>query len=146
MILDKDLQFSDAQAVTAAAASDNYVDLGVARGIGHGENLVFAISVDTTFTDSSSNSTLAVTLETDDNTSFSSAATVATLVTIPAVTVAGTKYFVKLPIATTVPYERYIRVYFTPANGDLTTGAVSVELVKDADQWTSYASGFSTGI
>jgi hypothetical protein len=152
MILDNDLLFSDAQAVTAAAASTNYYDTGplftgnTGRNIGMGENLYFSISVDTAMTDSSSDSTLAVTLETDDNTSFSSAATVATLVTIPAVTAAGTKYFVKVPIATTVPYERYIRCYFTPANGNLTTGAFTVALVKDPDNWTSYASAVSTGI
>lgn len=152
MILDADLLFSDAQAVTAAAASTNYYDTGplfsgnTGRNLGAGDELYVAISVDVAMTDASSNSTLAVTLETDDNTSFSSASTVATLVTIPATTAAGTKYFVALPRQTTVNYERYIRIYFTPANGDLTTGSFTVALVKDVDNWTSYKSGATTGV
>lgn len=151
MIVDADLQFSNAQAVTAAAASTNYVDLGplftgnTGRNIGHADDLYVSITIDTTMTDASSDSTLAVSLETDDNTSFSSAATVAALVTIPAVSVAGTKYFVKLPIATTVPYERYIRIYYTPANGNLTTGAFSAHIVKVPDNWMGYVGGYSTG-
>jgi hypothetical protein len=152
MILDNDLLFADALAVTAAAASTNYYDTGplfsgnLGRNLGMGDNIYFSISVDTAMTDSGSNSTLTVDLQTDDNTSFSSAATVATLVTIPAVSAAGTKYFVKMPIATTVPYERYIRIYFTPNNGDLSAGAFTVAIVKDPDNWTSYVSAVSTGI
>jgi len=108
--------------------------------------MYISISVDVTMTDASSDSTLAVTLETDDNTSFSSASTVATLLTIPAVTVAGTKYFVRLPIGTTVPYERYIQLRYTPANGNLTTGSFTAALVKNIDKWSSTASAVSTGI
>jgi hypothetical protein len=83
--------------------------------------------------DSGSDATVAITLETDDNSSFSSAATVATLVTVPAVQVAGTRYIVRLPIATTVPYERYLQLRYTVANGPLTAGAFSAGIVKDAD-------------
>lgn len=152
MFMDADLLFSDAQAVTAAAASTNYYDTGplfsgnTGRRLGVSDELYFSISVDTTMTDSGSDSTLAVTLETDDNTSFSSASTVATLVTIPAVTTAGTKYFVRVPVATTVPYERYIRIYFTPANGNLSAGAFTVAMVKNIDNYETYVSAVSTGI
>lgn len=152
MIMDGDLLFSDAQAVTAAAASTNYLDTGplfsgnTGRDIGVSSELYFAITVDVAMTDSGSDSTIAVTLETDDNTSFSSIATVATLVTIPALSPAGTKYFVKVPIASTVPYEKYLQIKFTPANGNLTTGSFTVALVKNIDNWTSYKSAVSTGI
>lgn len=151
MLLDADLLFSDAQAVTATAASSNYYDTGplfagnTGRNLGVSE-LYFAISVDVAMTDSGSDSTIAVSLETDDNTSFSSIATVATLVVIPALTAAGTKYFVRLPIATLVPYERYLQIKYTAANGNLTTGSFTVALVKNIDNWTSYASAVSTGI
>lgn len=151
MFMDSDLLFSDAQAVTATAASTNYYDTGplftgnTGRNLGVSE-LYFSISVDVAMTDSGSDSTIAVSLETDDNTSFSSIATVATLVTIPALTAAGTKYFVKVPIATTVPYERYLQIKYTTANGNLTTGSFTVALVKNIDNWTSYVSAVSTGI
>ena len=143
MILDAELEFSSAQAVTAAAASTNYYDMGAVCGIGVGEEIYIRVGVVTTMDDSGDDSTLAVTLETDDNTSFSSAATVATLVTIPAVTVAGTEYYIKVPIGTTVPYERYIRLYYTPANGNLSAGAFDAHIVKDIQKYTDYASGYS---
>lgn len=151
MFMDADLLFSDAQAVTAAAASTNYYDTGPlatgnARNLGVGEELYIAISVDTTFADTGSNSTLTVALETDDNTSFSSAAVVATLLTIPALAAAGTIYFVRMPIETTVPYERYLRIYYTPNNGDLSAGAVTAAIVKDISAYKSYVGGWSTGI
>lgn len=157
MICDRDLLFSDSQAVTAAAASSNVVDLGPlaaaavsggainARDLGYGEDLYLFINCEVAMTDSGSDSTLAVTIETDDSDSFGSAGTVATVVTFAALTAAGTKYFAKLPIATTVPYERYIRLKYTPANGNLSTGTFSAGLVKDADQFRSFNAGWTTG-
>jgi hypothetical protein len=152
MFMDQDLVFSDAQAVTAAAASTNYYDTGplftgnTGRDLGAGERMWFAISVDVAMTDGSSNSTLTVDLQTDDNTSFTSASTVATLLTVPAVSAAGSIWFVPVPRQTTVDYERYIRIYFTPNNGDLSAGSFTVAIVKDVDKWKSYKSAVSTGI
>lgn len=152
MLLDNDLVFANEQAITATAASTNYYDTGplftgnTGRDLGVTSEIYFAISVDVAMTDSGSDSTITVSLETDDNTSFASIATVATLVTIPALTAAGTKYFVKVPVATTVPYERYLQIKFTTTNGNLTTGSFTVALVKNIDKWVSYKSAVSTGI
>lgn len=151
MMMDADLLFSDAQAVTATAASSNYIDTGplftgnTGRDLGVSE-LYLAVSVDVAMTDSGSDSTIAVSLETDDNTGFSSAATVATFITIPALTAAGTKYFFRLPVSPAIPYERYLQVKYTAANGNLTTGSFTAALVKNIDSWRSYASAVSTGI
>lgn len=162
MFMDADLLFSDAQAVTATAASTNYIDTGplgyvgatsstnpplnTGRNLGISSELYISISVDVAMTDSGSDSTITVSLETDDNSSFSSIATVATLVVIPALTAAGTKYFVKMPIATTVPYERYLQIKYTTTNGNLTTGSFTTAIVKNIDNWTSYQSAVSTGV
>jgi hypothetical protein len=144
MMLDKQLLFSEAQAITAAADSTNVIDLGVARSIGVGEELYIFIEVDVAFTDSSSDSTLTVNLVTDDNASLSSDSTIQTLVTIPALAAAGTQYIVRLPIGTTVPYERYIGLVYTPNNGNLTTGSITAGIVKDPQRnLPYYASGFS---
>lgn len=143
MILDKELEFSSEQAVTAAAASTNIVDLGSARDIGVGEELYIRIGVTTTLDDSGDDSTLTVTLETDDNEAFASASTVATLVTIPATAAAGTEYFVKLPIELAQAYQQYIRLYYAPANGNLSAGAVDANIVKDIQKYTDYPSGYS---
>ncbi|MCA1831222.1 MAG: hypothetical protein LC750_00480 [Actinobacteria bacterium] len=149
--MDADLLFSDAQAVTATAASTNYYDTGplysgnTGRNLGVAE-LYFSITVDVAMTDSGSDSTITVSLETDDNTSFSSVATVATLVVIPALTAAGTKFFVRVPLAGAVPFERYLQLKYTTTNGNLTTGSFTAAIIKNIDSWTSYTSAVSTGI
>lgn len=143
MILDAELEFSSEQAVTASAASTNIVDLGVARDIGVGEETYIRIGVTETMDDSGDDSTLTVSLQTDDNSSFGSASTIATLVTIPATTVAGTEYFIKVPIAITQDYERYIRLYYTIANGNLSAGKFDANIVKDIQKYKDYPSGFS---
>lgn len=157
MICDADLLFSDAQAVTATAASTNYIDTAPlasalvsggsanSRDLGVGEQLYWYALVDVAMTDSGSDSTIAVSIETDDNTSFSSAATVATIVTFAALSAAGTKYMGRLPIATTVPYERYVRLKYTTANGNLTTGSFTAGLAKDLDKYVSNVAGWTTG-
>lgn len=149
MFMDKDLEFSTAQAVTAAAASTNYIDLGplftgnLIRDLGVSEMYV-AVTCTTAMTDSGSDSTLAVTWETDDNTSFSSVATLFTVCTFPAVSAAGTKFFFRLQPG--LSYERYNQLRFTPANGNLTTGSFTASIVKNIDSFKSYKSAVSTGI
>lgn len=137
MLFDAMNKFSDAQAVTASAASTEYMDLGVARQIGDGENLYVMIVCDVAMTDTGSNSTLAVTLETDDNSSFSSATTVQTIGTFAATSAIGTKLIARLQPSTA--YERYIRLYYTTANGDLSAGSFTAFLVKDVGNYKAYA-------
>lgn len=141
MILDAHLLFDDAAAHLTTEASTNLIDLSAIRDIGTGEDLYFVILVDTAFTDASSNSTMAITLESDDNASFSSAATAQTIGTFAALSAAGTTLFAKL--APGAINERYLRVKYTVANGDLTTGAFTAFLTKDVQKYTSYADGLT---
>lgn len=149
MILDNQLLFSDAQAVTATAGSTNIIDTAplftgnTGRNVGMGRQMYIFVTVDTAFTDSGSDSTIAVTIETDDNTSMSSPTTIATLTTFAALTAAGTKFFAPLPLAT---YERYIGLRYTTANGNLTTGAFTAGLVLNVDQFLATATGYTTGV
>lgn len=141
-IMDAENQFSDNQAVTAAAASENVIDLGIGRDIGVGDpDLYLVILVTETSDDAGDNSTLAVSLETDDNEAFASATKVADLITLPANVAAGTQYVIPVPTALLAAYERYIRLKYTPANGDLSAGKFSAFLTLDATQYTQYASG-----
>jgi hypothetical protein len=153
MYIDAQLLFSDAQAVTAAAGSSNVIDTGplfsgiTGRNLGVGARAYIWLTVDTTFTDSGSDSTLAVSLETDDNAAFSSATSLGTLTTLAALTASGTSMFFPLPVASAAaPYERYIRLKYTPANGDLSAGAISAGITTDIQQWVSTVGGFSTGV
>lgn len=140
MILDSQLELSTEQAVTAAAASENIIDLGVARDIGVGEELYVVGVVTTAMTDASSDSTLEVKLQTDDNSGFSSATDTQTLFTFPATSAVGTIYVARIQPA---DYEQYLRAYYTPANGNLTTGSFDLFIVKDIQKYKDYASGFT---
>lgn len=141
MLIDRQLRFSSAQAVTAAAASTDLVDLGVARDIAPGQTLWVVIVCTTAMTDSGSNSTLAVTVESDTAAAFSSATTVQTVGTFAAVSAAGT--VVKAQLAPMSTDERYIRLYYTPAGGDLSTGSFTAFITSDPDNWTAYADGIT---
>lgn len=151
MMYDLQTQFSSAQAITASAASTNYIDLNSIKNIGVGQDLNLVAIVTTAFTDSGSDSTVTISVQTDDNSSFSSAATLLTLNTLAALTAAGTTRIAKLPqlasgsLTTTSAggYERYMQLYYTVANGNLTTGAITAFLSLDVQAWTPYASGFS---
>jgi len=141
MLVDAQNLFSDAQAITASAASTNLLDLGIARSLGDGERLYVVCLVDTAFTDSGSDSTVAVTIETDDNADFSSATTAQTLGTFAALSAAGSVLIV--PIAAFATEERYVRLYYTLANGSLTTGAITAFITHDVQRYTAYADGFT---
>jgi hypothetical protein len=141
MIVDAQLQFSAAQAITAAAASTNYIDVGIARNVGVGENLFIVVTVDTAFTDASSDSTLTVALEGDSTTTFTPDGS-QTLFTIPALAAAGAMYIARINPDFAANY-RYMQLKYTPNNGNLTTGAVTANIVKDVQKYTSYAKGYS---
>lgn len=134
MIIDKLLEFSDSQAITATAASTNVIDLGADRDLGVSDIDVF-IQVMETFAASGA-ATLTITLETDDNSSFSSATA---LWTSPAISktalVAGYnpgKF--KLPQVT----ERFLRCNYTVATGPMTAGKVSAALLTGRQNWRAY--------
>lgn len=129
MIIDKDLQVADAQAVTVSAASTSFIDLGV-KGDALGNELYFVALVDTSFTTGDS-AVLAVSLQCDDNSSFSSAKTLVSTATIAAATlVAGYKALVvKVPVGC----ERYVRAYWTVTVGSMTAGKIDAFFVTGFD-------------
>lgn len=133
MIIDYNLQLSDAQSVTADAASTNVIDLGADRDIGPGEDMKIVVSFDVAMGGSSP--TLAVQVETDDNSSFSSASTVLTSRTISAAA-AGDTLVMGLPDTN----ERYIRLNYD-VGGTSPTMTVSASIVKDAQQYYAYPDG-----
>jgi hypothetical protein len=142
MILDAENRFSNAQALTATANSDNVLDLGLAgRDIGAGEVLYIVVVVTTAFTDSGSDSTITVTLVTDDNSSLSSVATLATLGVFPALSAVGARIVYAIPPG--LAFERYIALAYTATGGSLTTGAVTAVITKDVDAYKSYAANYN---
>lgn len=133
MLRDAQLAFSDAQAVTTAAAnaSTNIVDyLGPAPSdMGVGEEMWLVISVNTAVT-SAGAANVVFTVQTDDNSSFSSAATLYTSASLAKATlVAGYRVAaIRVPTAC----ERYIRVVYTP-DATLTAGKFDAYLTRNVD-------------
>lgn len=140
MIMDSLLLFSDAQAVTSAAASDSVVDLGSARNIGVGEDLYIVAILDVAMADTGSDSTLAVALEGDSTSSFTPDSTI-TLFTFAAISAIGTKKVAKVP--PDFMNLRFARLKYTPAGGDLSAGSITAFVTHDPDQYTSYADGIT---
>lgn len=141
MIIDAQTRFSNAQAITSTAASTNLIDLGAIRNLGVGQNLYVVVQVTTAMADSSSNSTIAVTTETDDNAGFTNATTGQTIGTFAAVSAVGTTIVGQLyPDRAN---ERYLRLKYTPANGNLSAGAFTAFLTPDIQNWQAYAKGYT---
>lgn len=144
-------EFSDAQAIVAAAASTNYVDLGAARaGLGIGTPVFLCIRVNTAPTQSGD--TISIEFQQDDNSSFSSPTTVF----MPLVGAAGAEvactdtrldaagdwiYRGALPYEVT---ERYVQLYYnnTTSNGTITLDAFlslgpETDIGANAQIWVS---------
>jgi hypothetical protein len=136
MILDKQLEFSSAQAVTATAASTNLIDFSAVRDMGTGTQLYVVCVCTVAMTDASSDSTLAVALEGDSTTTVTPDYT-RTLFTFSALSAAGT-----VKIAALGPDDlnlQYAQLKYTPANGNLTTGSFSAYLTTNIQRYVSYA-------
>jgi hypothetical protein len=136
MYVDAQLLFSDEQAVTASAGSTNTVDLSAVRDLGVGEPLYVVVVCTEAMTDSGSDSTVAVALETDSTTTITPDAT-RTLFTFSALSAAGT-----VKISRLGPDDfnlRYGRLYYTLANGNLSTGKFTGFITNNVQKYTSYA-------
>jgi hypothetical protein len=142
MIIDDQTTFSWAQAVTASAASTNYVDTGIARNLGVGqEQLYLVIACVTSMTDGASDSTVIATVQTDTTSAFGAPVTLATDTTFAALSAAGTSHII--PLSPGWAYKRFLRIYYTVANGNLTTGNFSAFIVSDVDLQAFYGIGYT---
>lgn len=148
MIIDKLLEFSDAQAVTVTALSTNVADLyplgnntatNLTRDIGTGEDVYLVVQVGSTVTGAG---TLSVTLESDDNVGMASPTVHVTTAAVAFGTLtAGTNVArIKLPAGN---YERYLAVRYTVAAGPFTGGTFDAFIVKDTQANLIYKSGFT---
>lgn len=136
MIFDLQSLFSDAQAVTASAASTNYYDRGapgtpyggvttLQRDWGKGNIIPIRIQVVTTFATLTS---LKVAIQADDDVNFGSPTTVLESEAIAAASLVAGYYFnlTHMPMKLT---ERYVRLYYTVAGSDATAGKITAGVV-----------------
>jgi len=136
---------------SAGTTGHGFIDLGATDAFalnsntgteyfGVGESIAIVILVTTLMNDASTPRaiTVACTLETADDSAFTSnLTTIATLGTLAAGSVAGTRIVGRLPLG--AAYRRYIRVKFT-LSGTLTGGKFSAFLAHDVDFNTAYPS------
>lgn len=130
-ILDKQLQFSDGQAITATAPSTNIVDLGppgpnrLTPGA-EGQDWFIHIWFPVQFTAAGAG-TLTIALQTDDDVAFGSPVTLATFGPIGKASLGPGITPAELPLAIKVPMDcqRYLRLNYTVATGPMTAGTVS---------------------
>jgi len=136
MVLDKSLLFSEAQAITADAASTNVIDLGalgitphlgaqLKHNVGH-KKIPLLIQVVENFATLTS---LKIAIQSDDNDGFSSAKELLAITVPVAELIAGFKVpFRQLPIIK----ERYVRIYYDVNGSNATAGKITAGIVLDA--------------
>lgn len=131
MIIDRLLEFSDAQALTATAASTNVIDLGSDAEIGPGRPLWVVITIDVEL--DGTTPTFQAALQTDDNDSFSSPTVIAESEQFSALA-AGDKIVIGVPYSN----ERYLRLNYT-LGGTTPTVSVSAHLTdQEPGFWKAY--------
>lgn len=148
MLLDSLCQLDNAHAYTAAAISTNVLDLGplmtgnLTRDLGAGEPLHLSILVTTTVL---SNVSSVFTLESDDNTSLSSATVHWTSPTILLASLVAGYWAAKGIIIPPGAYQRYVGIRMTPSTS-WTAGAISAWIHKGRFDETVYASAFTNSV
>ena len=159
MYVDSQIEFSDAQAVTATAISSNVYDLfsmGLGGGatdvtpntrldIGQGTaNLYLVVNTAVTATDTGNDATLTITLESADDAGLTTNAQVhysSGAIAFASFATAGTTLVaIRLPSAL---YRRYLGVRYTVASGPLTAGAFDAFVTPTLQQNRIYKSGFT---
>jgi len=130
MILDKENEFSDAQAVTATAASTNVIDLTVAGDAIDGEAYL-VVAVQTTMLASAGAASLIASLETSTDEAFTSPVVLFTSAAVAkSALVAG---YVLARVRIPVGVLRYLRVKYTKVTNDFSAGNMDAFITKQFD-------------
>lgn len=133
MIIDKLLQISNEQAVTASAASEDVIDFGQANpNIGMDDRSSMVITVDES---AAASGAATVTFSVQDSADNSTFADVAVTAAIGKASLAAGQQIV-IPMPTKL--RRYCRVYYTVATGPLTAGKFSAQVVTGVQQNTHF--------
>jgi hypothetical protein len=136
MIFDRQTLFSNSQGPfnTGTNASTDYIDLLAARDIGRGNTIELVIAVTEAVVGATS--TCDIQLQSDDNSSFSSATVIwSTTPLAPAAFPLGSIIAVRVPRY--VP-ERYLRLAYVVATANHTAGKFFAGLILNAQDWILY--------
>ena len=129
MYIDKALQVSNEQAVTATAASTDVIDFGQANpDVGMTDQCSMVITTDEAATASGAATVTFSVQDSADNSTFADVAVTAAIG--KATMVAGYQHVIPMP----TKLRRYCRVYYTVATGPLTAGKFSAQVVTGVQQ------------
>lgn len=128
MFIDKNLQVSNEQAVTASAASTDVIDFGQASPDVGIYDLYAVITTDEAATASGAATVTFSLQDSADNSTFADVAVTAAIG--KATLVAGYQHVIPLP----TKMRRYCRLYYTVATGPLTAGKFSAQVVAGFQQ------------
>lgn len=124
MIIDRFLQVSNEQAVTASAASTDVIDFGqTTPNTGISDHLDLSITVDETVTAAGAGTVTFSIQDSADNSTFADVA--ATVAIGKAALPIGSQIVIPMPKL----HRRYVRVYYTVGTGPLTAGKFSAQFV-----------------
>lgn len=133
MYIDKFLQVSDSQAVTASAASTDVIDFGQANpNTGMDDRTKMVITVDEAAAAAGAATVVFSVQDSADNSTF------ADVVASGAIGKADLGAGKQIVLAMPTKLRRYCRVYYTVATGPLTAGKFSAQVVAGIQQNTPY--------
>lgn len=146
MIIDRELRFSDAQALTTSAVSANIIDLVNPRDMGIGDRpaLKLAMSVGTAFTSTGSSTLTILAQGSTDNSTWT------TYAQSPAIAkaslAANTEHiwdidWPRKALGAAMP--RYLRLSYTVGVADFTAGTLTAQLVLDRQDDFAYPAGIT---
>jgi hypothetical protein len=133
MYIDRLLQVSDAQAVTATAVSTDVIDFGqVNPNVGMDGHSSMVITTDETALSAGATTVTFALQDSADNSAFADVAV--TTAIGKAVLVAGYQHVIPMPTR----LRRYVRVNYVVATGPLTAGRFSAQVVTGFQQNQAY--------
>jgi hypothetical protein len=144
MLIDKQNEFADSQAITVDAISTNVIDTlpmtsnpNLTSNLGGANAGYLVIQVDTAFTAAGA-ATMTITLESDSTANLATSPTVhwSSGAIAKATLIAGYQIVTQMPVS---QYERYVGLRYTIATGPMTAGALSAFISKDASLYAQYA-------
>lgn len=145
MILEKNWTFVTDQVVTASAISTDLVDMkDLVRDLGNGARPLFiVVQCTTAMTDAGSDSTVTPTLRVATTAAGVAGGTdVLTMTAFAALSAVGTRSVAIIPPGILDTY-RFAAIYFTVANGNLTTGKFTAFVTPDIQKWSALPKGYT---
>lgn len=135
MILDNQTLLSNAQAITGDAGSTNQIDLsprgaGIVNDIGNGSQVPILIQVVEAFNNLTS---LAVSIQVDEDSAFGTPKTVATTAAIPLASLTA-GYLFNLDYIPRGTNERYMRLFYDVTGTAPTTGKITAGIALSGPQ------------